>query len=227
MKTLNRHIFSISEQSKGFVQSIFAHLYYIRTRMINEEKWRQYMKDTTKLALEASLKNMMAKKSFSRITIQDITDDCGISRMAFYYHFKDIYDLLEWSSTRDARKAMDGNVTSGTWQKGLESTFEIMVENRELLLNVFQSIPHERIERYFYGKAYALIYDLIEEKYSTCGLKEEDKVFIADFFKYCIAGIFIQWIRTGMKEDYHVIEKQLETVLMGSVDHAVINFVGR
>ena len=185
------------------------------------------MKDTTKLALEASLKNMMAKKSFSRITIQDITDDCGISRMAFYYHFKDIYDLLEWSCTREARKAMNGNVTSDTWQKGLESTFVIMVENRELLLNVFQSIPHERIERYFYRKAYALIYDLIEEKYRACGLKEEDKVFIADFFKYCIAGIFIQWIRTGMKEDYHVIEKQLETVLLGSVDHAVINFVGK
>ena len=92
---------------------------------------------------------------------------------------------------------------------------------------MFQSIPHERIERYFYRKAYALIYDLIEEKYRTCGLKEEDKVFIADFFKYCIAGIFIQWIRTGMKEDYHVIEKQLETVLMGSVDHAVINFIGK
>ena len=30
-----------------------------------------------------------------------------------------------------------------------------------------------------------------------------------------------------MKEDYHVIEKQLETVLLGSVDHAVINFIGK
>lgn len=185
------------------------------------------MKDTTKLALEASLKNMMAKKSFSRITIQDITDDCGISRMAFYYHFKDIYDLLEWSCIRDTKKALDGNVTNGTWKKGLESTFIIMVENRELLLNVFQSIPHEQIERFFYKKAYTLIYAVIEDRYSNCGLMEEDKVFIADFFKYSIAGIFIHWIKTGMQEDYHIVEKQLETALEGSVDHAVINFIDR
>lgn len=185
------------------------------------------MKDTTKLALEASLKNMMAKKSFSRITIQDITDDCGISRMAFYYHFKDIYDLLEWSCLRETRLAMDGNVTSETWKKGLGSTFLVMQENRELLLNVFQSIPYERIERFLYKMAYVLIRDVIEEKYGTCGLREEDKEFIADFFKYCIAGVFMQWIRTGMQEDYKVNEKQLEKVLEGSVDHAVINFVGK
>ena len=185
------------------------------------------MKDTTKLALEDSLKNMMAKKSFSRITIQDITDDCGISRMAFYYHFKDIYDLLEWSCLRDTKVAVDGNVRKGTWKKGIENTFIIMVENRELLLNVFKSIHHEQIEGFFYKKAYALIYEVIEDKYGNCGLVEEDKVFIADFFKYCIAGIFIQWIKTGMQEDYHIVERQLETALEGSVDHAVINFIDR
>lgn len=36
MKTLKCHIFYISDQPKGFVQSIFAHLYYIRTRMIKK-----------------------------------------------------------------------------------------------------------------------------------------------------------------------------------------------
>lgn len=185
------------------------------------------MKDTTKLALEASLKNMMAKKSFSKIAIQDITDDCGISRMAFYYHFKDIYDLLEWSCLRNTNQALDDNVAKGTWKKGIENTFAIMAENRELILNVCHSVPHEKIERFLYKKAYALIYAVLEEKYGEYGLKEEDMVFMADFFKYSIAGIFIQWIKAGMQEDYHAIERQLETALEGSVDHAAINFIDR
>ena len=55
------------------------------------------MTNDTKYALEASLKKFLLKKPIDKITIRDLTDDCGISRMAFYYHFKDIYDLVEWS----------------------------------------------------------------------------------------------------------------------------------
>ena len=50
------------------------------------------MPNTTKAALEESLKRLLLKKPLDKITITDITTDCGISRMAFYYHFKDIYE---------------------------------------------------------------------------------------------------------------------------------------
>lgn len=55
------------------------------------------MLDTTKRALETSLKNLLLKKPVNKITINDITEDCGVNRATFYYHFKDIYDLIEWS----------------------------------------------------------------------------------------------------------------------------------
>ena len=54
------------------------------------------MQNITKTALEASLKKLLLKKPLDKITIRDLTEDCGISRMTFYYHFKDIYDLVEW-----------------------------------------------------------------------------------------------------------------------------------
>ena len=60
------------------------------------------MSTITKQALEASLKQMMLKKPLDKITIRDITEACGISRMTFYYHFKDIYDLVEWVCVEDA-----------------------------------------------------------------------------------------------------------------------------
>ena len=62
--------------------------------------------NTTKIALEASLKELLKKKPFDKITIADLTEDCGISRMAFYYHFKDIYDLVEWACVEDGKKAL-------------------------------------------------------------------------------------------------------------------------
>ena len=50
------------------------------------------MSQITKRAIEQSLKNLLAKKPLTKITINDIAEDCGINRMTFYYHFKDIYD---------------------------------------------------------------------------------------------------------------------------------------
>ena len=52
------------------------------------------MSQVTKRALVASLKNQLLKKPLDKVTISDITDDCGISRMTFYYHFKDITTSL-------------------------------------------------------------------------------------------------------------------------------------
>lgn len=66
------------------------------------------MTNATKLALEESLKRLLLKKPLDKITINDLTTDCGISRMTFYYHFKDIYDLVEWSCLEDARIALQG-----------------------------------------------------------------------------------------------------------------------
>ena len=58
--------------------------------------------------LEESLKHLLLKKPLDKITINDLTTDCGISRMTFYYHFKDIYDLVEWCCLEDARIALQG-----------------------------------------------------------------------------------------------------------------------
>ena len=66
------------------------------------------MINQTKQILEESLKKLMLQKPLDKITIRDLTEDCGISRMAFYYHFKDIYDLVEWSCLEDATRALTG-----------------------------------------------------------------------------------------------------------------------
>ena len=86
------------------------------------------MSQVTKRALEQSLKNLLLKKPLTKITINDIAEDCGINRMTFYYHFKDIYDLVEWSCTEDARKALEEKKTYDTWQQGFLQIFEAVRE---------------------------------------------------------------------------------------------------
>ena len=102
------------------------------------------MSNTTKLALEASLKKLLLKKPVDKITINDLTEDCGISRMAFYYHFKDIYDLIEWACLEDGKRALADKKTYSTWSEGLEQIFEAVLENKPFILNVYHSVSQKR-----------------------------------------------------------------------------------
>ena len=100
------------------------------------------MSQMTKRALVASLKELMAEKPLDKITIRDITEDCGISRMAFYYHSKDIYDLVEWACIADASLALQGKKTYDTWKEGLLQIFEAVQENKPFILNAYRCVGY-------------------------------------------------------------------------------------
>ena len=96
------------------------------------------MGNTTKLALEAALKKELLTKPLDKITINDLAEDCGISRMAFYYHFKDIYDLVEWVCVEDGTRALQGKKTYENWQEGLCQIFEAVQENKPF---IYECLP--------------------------------------------------------------------------------------
>lgn len=58
----------------------------------------------TKRKIADCVKHLMRHKDISKITIQDIMDATCMSRQSFYYHFKDIYDVLEWIGIHDFQK---------------------------------------------------------------------------------------------------------------------------
>ncbi len=49
---------------------------------------------TRKLIMD-SFMELSGEKEFKDITVKDITTEAMINRATFYYHFEDIYDLLE------------------------------------------------------------------------------------------------------------------------------------
>ncbi len=179
------------------------------------------MSQTTKRALEESLKRMLLKKPLDKVTISDIAEDCGINRMTFYYHFKDIYDLVDWCFDEDADKALAGKKTYDTWQQGFLQIFHAVLENKPFILNVYHSVSRERVEDYLYKLTYSLLFGVVEEKSVGLVVRDEDKKFIADFYKFGFVGLMLDWIKNGMREDPQQIIDKLSILIHGDVARAL------
>ena len=133
------------------------------------------MINQTKQILEESLKKLMLQKPLDKITIRDLTEDCGISRMAFYYHFKDIYDLVEWSCLEDATHALAGKKTYDTWSEGLVQIFDAVYENKPFILNAYRCISRDQIESFLFHLTSDLLMNVVEEKAEGTSISEEDR----------------------------------------------------
>ncbi len=182
------------------------------------------MANMTKQALEVSLKKIMQKKPLDKITINDLTADCGISRMTFYYHFKDIYDLIEWVCIEDAYWALQDKKSYDTWHEGLLQIFEAVLANKQFVLNAYRCISRDRMESYLYKLTYELIKAVVDEKSQDMKISDQDKEFIAGFYKYSFVGIMLDWIKQGMGEDYHKIADKISTTMRGNITNSLKNF---
>ena len=182
------------------------------------------MSQITKRALEQSLKNLLQQKPLSKITISDITEDCGISRMTFYYHFKDIYDLVEWACAEDAARALQNKKTYDTWQQGFVQIFHAVRENRVFVMNVYRCVNREQVEKYLVPLTDQLIMGVITERAAGMTVREADQQFIAQVYSYAFVGIMLDWIRDDMRADPEELVNRLAMVIRGGITQALERF---
>ena len=169
------------------------------------------MSNRTKLQLEDAFKELLLEKTFHKITIKDLTDKCHISRMAFYYHFQDLYDLTEWIFIED----------------GLSNIFEAVYINKPFILNVYHDISRDKIEKILFKLVHELIESVVEERSKDVFILNQQKDFIAHFYKYGFVGVMLDWIDSGMDEDYQMILDDLEMTVLGTIDLSIQNFTNK
>ena len=179
------------------------------------------MSQVTKRALEASLKHLLLQKPLDKITIGDITEDCGINRMTFYYHFKDIYDLVDWILVEDAAKALEGRQSFETWTEAFLDILHQIQENKVLVLNVYRSVGREQVEQYFYKMLDPMLKDFADRECRDITVQDDDKQFVVDFYKYALVGVVLEWVRRDMKTDPAVIVERMGRMLQGDMRRAL------
>ena len=84
------------------------------------------MASSTKEALGKALKKMLSVKPIDKITVKDLVEECGVNRQTFYYHFDDVYDLLEWVFEEDTNKALPHEIYYDKWRENVIEWFQYL-----------------------------------------------------------------------------------------------------
>lgn len=179
------------------------------------------MSNITKRALAQSLKKIMLIKELDKITITDITNDCGMNRQTFYYHFKDIYDLLEWIFANEVIDKVEKETTIENWQENFKYVLDYMLQNKRIVIKIYNSLKRKTLLDFLFKQYNSIFIQIIENLAKNYNITQENKVFIANFYKYGFAGIIENWINTEMKEEPNNIISKLDVMISGSFEEAV------
>ena len=72
-----------------------------------------------KQMIAETLAQLLERKSVDKVTAKELVDACGISRQAFYYHFQDIMEVIEWITAQSLQEAVTVSLAAPTPQEAL------------------------------------------------------------------------------------------------------------
>lgn len=174
----------------------------------------------TKRMLANTLISLMKKKSLSKISISEIVKLCQINRKTFYYHFADIYELLEWHLEQEVSSI----VLSLQSPNDFEAAFRISLDYMDHNTYLYNCVD----DPYFCDKLMDFIIKIIlpinvdnmtaMEKRHEKELDPDYKQFLSEMTAKVVALSIIDTIKHKNKYDYNKMLLYLSDTLNASIE---------
>ena len=167
----------------------------------------------TKQALADSLKQLLVKKSFSKITVTEIVENCGFNRKTFYYHFEDIYSLLRWMLEQDLLSVVDSNELTSDPEKVIRFALHYIKQNRQLLTCVLNELGHDELRNFLYDDFSAPIRLIIQKAETETGRTLDDayREHLTSFYTSGMTGMIVRVLLRKIPSEEEFIEDMITT----------------
>ena len=170
-----------------------------------------------KRVLASTLKEIAEKKSLSKITINDLTQACDVSRQTFYNNFKDIYHLVEWIYLKEVVTPIERGKIYDKWQDALTSIFQYISENHVFVLNTYRSFGKGFLEKVLRQEIELFLSNQVFKKIEVTKEEAKQVEFSYSFYTYALVGVGLDWIEKQMPESVEELVERIERVMLGEI----------
>lgn len=149
---------------------------------------------STKDRIVTEFYNLTLKKNIDKITVKDVVDACGISRQTFYYHFRDLPDLMEWTANEMVNQTIRTSMGKDSVLEALESFLTQLYDYRHLINSLMTSSHRVEGERILFSAIAKLIEAKMKEVLANVMMPMQDFELLIDYHTYGIVGILLKSI---------------------------------
>lgn len=154
------------------------------------------MAKQTQKFIMSTFMQLLESESLDKITVRDIVEECEINRNTFYYHYSDIYDLLDDVFRVETEKFMSEDVDENTtFGEEYERAACFVLKYKKAILHIYDSKKRDVLQNYLETLAFSFISRFVNKEADGYGLPDEDIDYITGFYTHAIVGNTLGWIK--------------------------------
>ena len=159
------------------------------------------MSGFTKEIIIKTLFELLNERPLAKITVKDIVERCGVNRNTFYYHFKDISDVVEYALLREVDRVFESQVKVDSVLECLEVLVNLMGEKKKAMLHIYCSVQRETFTKALDKMCEYIVNQYVEHNFQREILEKEDMKILMHFFKCVMCGVVLNWMDHRMSYD--------------------------
>ena len=178
----------------------------------------------TKRMLVDTFLELLHKKPLSKITVSEIVNTCHINRKTFYYHFTDIYDLLEWYLNEKVNETLGAFDLVNDFEKILQLSQEYIEKNPFLANCADDPVGSEKLVHFFSVRTLPFLLEILSrfEQENNKQLDENYKYFLADLFAKSSSLSLVEMLKGKNSIDYKQYGVYLSDTFRGALEGILI-----
>lgn len=174
------------------------------------------MPENMKSRIAQTFLSMAEEKPIDKITVTDLVERCGISRQTFYYHFKDLVDVLEWVMGQAAERTLERSLKAETARQAMELFLSMAVEKRSWIQHLLHSQHREQIERVIVEGFQTYLREMLRFREPQLAVSPADLEVALAFCSFGMAGLLFQASQREQVEE-KTLADQLYRLLTGRI----------
>ena len=174
------------------------------------------MKEDMKSVIADTFSEMLEKEDIDKITVTRLIAQCHISRQTFYYHFKDIMDVLEWTFRRATQELVEQSLNAEDRLKALTAYITFVRQNRTKLKKLIYSRRWVQIEGMLVEAVTVYLAELARNRVPDIELSVDDLEVMLTFYACGMVGVLLQYVdKPNLNEEKLVL--QMERIITGKM----------
>lgn len=165
------------------------------------------MREDMKTLIADTFSRLLEKENIDKITVKRLIEECHISRQTFYYHFKDIMDVLEWAFGRSAMEIARRSLKEENHREAIKVFVSFVKTHRNKLRRLQYSKNWNQIERLFLKSTVLFLEQIMKEKFPDLKITYENRNVLLNFYACGMAGILLAYTGEEEEEDEKFISQ--------------------